>query len=200
MNPPRAPTGLAVAPTVVVENQSGGIIGIVSASDPNPGETFTYEIVGGPHAAQFQIVDNQLMIGTDGLNFAPGEERALLIKVTDSSGLSSTFPVKVQLTSVATDSGDQVTMSFAVANGTIDLGGGTDTLTLANGTNRVTLQNTETVVGGAGTDSVTMGTAGDINVSGVEILFGSGGTDVVTMAAGGTRLSDELSRLSPIMK
>ena len=44
----------------------------------------------------------------------------------------------------------------ALVNGSVDLGGGSDTLSLANFTNRVSIANTETVHGGSGIDTIVL--------------------------------------------
>ena len=49
---------------------------------------------------------------------------------------------------------DTITLGTAVINGSVDLGAGNDTLKLANFTNPVSVTNTETVIGGAGDDTV----------------------------------------------
>ena len=41
----------------------------------------------------------------------------------------------------------------------VDLGGGTNKLTLANGANTGTVSNVETLIGGTGTDVVTLGSS-----------------------------------------
>ena len=41
----------------------------------------------------------------------------------------------------------------------VDLGGGTNKLTLANGANTGTVSNVDTLIGGTGTDVVTLGSA-----------------------------------------
>ena len=52
---------------------------------------------------------------------------------------------------------DTITLPNAVTNASIDLGAGSDMLTLANGTNVATVANTETLIGGAGDDTITLG-------------------------------------------
>ena len=47
-----------------------------------------------------------------------------------------------------------------VTNASVDLGAGADTLTLANGTNTATVANVETIIGGTGDDTITLGAAG----------------------------------------
>ena len=60
-----------------------------------------------------------------------------------------------------------------VSNGSIDLGGGSDTLTLANGTNTATVANIETIIGGTGADTITLGTA---LTTGMSVDLGTGST------------------------
>ena len=56
---------------------------------------------------------------------------------------------------------DTVQITGGIASGSIDLAGGADKLTLANATNTVTVSNTETVIGGNGTDTITLRASGD---------------------------------------
>ena len=86
---------------------------------------------------------------------------------------------------VGTSGDDNVTLPFAISSGSIDLLAGTDTLNLANGTNNLTVVNVEILVGGSGTDTITLGSSGPITVSGIESLTGSTGNDTITATAAG---------------
>ena len=59
-----------------------------------------------------------------------------------------------------------------------DLGAGNDTLMLVNGTNIASVSNTETVTGGSGNDSITLGAA----ASNASIDLGAG-NDALTLGA-----------------
>ena len=66
----------------------------------------------------------------------------------------------------------------------IDLGGGSNKLTLANGANTATVSNVNTLIGGNGTDTITLGTS----LSNGSVSLGSG-EDTLTLASGTNRLS-----------
>jgi hypothetical protein len=72
---------------------------------------------------------------------------------------------------------DTVTLSTAINNGSVDLGAGSDMLTLANLTNRLTIANTETVQGGSGNDTIVLtGAIARSVIGGAGINFITGGT------------------------
>ena len=60
----QAPTDLSLSRTSVAENQPiGTAVGTLSTTDPDPGDTFTYQLVSGAGDtgnASFTIVGNQL--------------------------------------------------------------------------------------------------------------------------------------------
>ncbi|HEY7030136.1 MAG TPA: Ig-like domain-containing protein, partial [Thermomicrobiales bacterium] len=81
-----APTDIALDNASVPENQPGGtLVGTFSTTDADPGDTFTYTLVGGAGSddnGDFQIAGNQLV--TDhGLNFEADPERTIRVRSTD---------------------------------------------------------------------------------------------------------------------
>jgi len=83
----RPPTDIALSSAMVDENSAlNTVIGTLSATDPDTGETFTFSEVldtGG----KFAIVGNELRVdGTLDFEFASSHE--VVIRVTDSGGLS----------------------------------------------------------------------------------------------------------------
>jgi Ca2+-binding RTX toxin-like protein len=96
---------------------------------------------------------------------------------------------------------DLILLTAAVGGTTVDLRGGTDVLTLADGGNTVRVANTETILGGAGADIVTLATAGaleadlaggddrlrladgtnTLRASNIETIEGGAGNDTVTL-------------------
>jgi Ca2+-binding RTX toxin-like protein len=76
---------------------------------------------------------------------------------------------------------DTIALTGAIANASIDLGGGGDTLTLGNATNSATIANVQTLTGGSGADTVTLGSA-LTNAMSVDL---GGGSNKLTLAAGG---------------
>ncbi len=69
----------------------------------------------------------------------------------------------------------------ALTNASIDLGAGNDTLTFGNFTNSATVANTETITGGTGADTVTLGTA---LTTAMSVDLGTG-ANKLTLANGG---------------
>ena len=70
-----------------------------------------------------------------------------------------------------------MTLGTAMMNGSVDLGGGSDTLTLANATNSGSVANTETVVGGSGNDTIVLtGTVASQVIGGGGMNFITGNT------------------------
>ena len=86
----------------------------------------------------------------------------------------------------------------------VDLGGGLNTLTLDSGANTGTVKNIDTLIGGAGTDTITIGNAANnasislgagsdtltfgiyansATVANVATILGTGGTDTITLAS-----------------
>ncbi len=99
---------------------------------------------------------------------------------------SGTYNLNIQnVDSLTGTSGADFVTLTNVANGiTVNLAGALDTLNLANGANVLTVFNTDTVNGGTGFDTVTLGSAANIAVNSVESVIGSSGIDHVTLNAG----------------
>ncbi len=92
------PTGLALAGNTVAENESAGkLVGDLSSTDPDSGDTFIYTLVtgaGNTDNALFQIIGNTLRTAQP-LNFETQPTYTVRIRTTDSGGLSfeNTFTV-----------------------------------------------------------------------------------------------------------
>ncbi|MGY3590313.1 Ca2+-binding RTX toxin-like protein [Bradyrhizobium sp. USDA 4341] len=94
-----APTGIALAGGQVQENAAGGtVVGTLSTSDPNVGDTHTYAIVGGA-ADLFEIVGNQIRVKSGAaIDFEATPQLSLTIRSTDADGLSITSTVNIAVT------------------------------------------------------------------------------------------------------
>ncbi|WP_342722668.1 calcium-binding protein [Bradyrhizobium sp. B097] len=94
-----APTGIALAGGQVQENAAGGtVVGTLSTSDPNVGDTHTYAIVGGA-ADLFEIVGNQIRVKSGAaIDFEATPQLLLTIRSTDADGLSITSTVNIAVT------------------------------------------------------------------------------------------------------
>jgi Ca2+-binding RTX toxin-like protein len=94
-----APTDLALlASQPVKENVAGAVVGTLSVSDPDPGDTYTYTLGD----ARFQVVGNPLKL-KDGIRLDYEREQQVTMNVTatDHGGLSVTKPVTVSVDDVA---------------------------------------------------------------------------------------------------
>jgi len=99
-----APTGLAVSVTSVAENQAAGtVIGALSASDPDAGDTLTFALVAGDGSGDngvFTIDGNQLKAAST-FNFEVRNSYSVRIRVSDAKGLVTEVPVTISVADVA---------------------------------------------------------------------------------------------------
>ena len=115
-----APIDIALAaPQPVKENVAGAVVGTLSVSDPDPGDTYTFTVSD----ARFEVVGNQLRL-KDGLrlDFEREPKVNLNITATDQGGLSVTKPFTVSV-------GDVPEVRFAEFS---DYGGGDGEPAVAN--------------------------------------------------------------------
>ena len=94
------PTGLAIDHDTILESSGGGtLIGSFSATDPNAGEAFQYQIIGGD--GRFTIVDGKLLLASGvNLDFETEPTITLNIRVTDRAGNSYQKPVTIHVLDV----------------------------------------------------------------------------------------------------
>ena len=88
---------------VVVENSdtTGGlVVATLAASDVDVGETFTFLVVGGPDAASFSLVDDMLVLDDGVLDFESQNSYSVVIRVTDSGGLTHDETIVINVTDV----------------------------------------------------------------------------------------------------
>ena len=101
-----AVTDLQVTNTTIAENTPAGtVVGTLSATDIDVGETFTYDIVDSSgnlvEDANFEIVNDQIVVRQDAnLNFESSQSHELMIRVTDSGGATHTEGVSIEITDV----------------------------------------------------------------------------------------------------
>jgi VCBS repeat-containing protein len=93
-----APTNISLSNNHIAENSAvGTVIGNLSGTDPDSGNTLTYTLPAGlTDNNNFQIVNGQLQV-KDALNFESKNSYTVTIKVTDQNGLSfnKTFIINV---------------------------------------------------------------------------------------------------------
>lgn len=116
----RPPTGVSLAPAAIPENQTpGSLVGLLAASDPDPGESHTFSLVSNPAACPLAL-DNasfQVPPGTNELRAVAAfdfETRAVYVvclRAADPLGLS----YDAQLTVSITDLNEPPSISLANA-------------------------------------------------------------------------------------
>lgn len=95
------PTALALSSNTIQEGLAANtVIGLLSSTDPDAGETFTYSLVSGPGSADianFNISSNQLRSNAI-FNFNQKSSHAIRVRTTDANGCSfeQTFTIAVQ--------------------------------------------------------------------------------------------------------
>ncbi|MBT6462332.1 MAG: SUMF1/EgtB/PvdO family nonheme iron enzyme [Opitutae bacterium] len=95
-----APTGVTLFPATIAENQPKGTeVGILTAIDPDPGDTHTYSLVGGSDKKLFAVEDNRLVTKAI-LDFELKAKLDLVIRVTDKGNSSVNVPFTIAVTDV----------------------------------------------------------------------------------------------------
>lgn len=93
------PTDIVLSPNTIKENgKVGDIVGTLSASDPDPGETFTYSLTSGT-SAPFTVVGNTLR-AAQVFDYEKQNQYRVGIQVTDSAGNTFTKIVEVNILEV----------------------------------------------------------------------------------------------------
>lgn len=80
------PTDIGLSSNSIAENTPNGTIGLLSTTDPDLVDTFTYSIQPGGNGSQFVISGNTLKVGATGLDFEAGATRSITIRTTDQLG------------------------------------------------------------------------------------------------------------------
>ena len=86
-----APTDISLAPNTVLENSpSGTLVGQLTSTDPDFGNTFAYSLVsglGGTDNSKFQIINDQLF-ATGAIDFEGQPTYSIRVRTLDNGGLS----------------------------------------------------------------------------------------------------------------
>ncbi|MEO8164753.1 MAG: putative Ig domain-containing protein, partial [Betaproteobacteria bacterium] len=97
LNANESPTGIVLSGNDVVENSIAAIIGSVTVSDPDVGDTFDLLV----DDARFEIVDGVLRLQADvSLDFELASSLQLVITAIDSGGLRFTAPFTITVVNV----------------------------------------------------------------------------------------------------
>lgn len=120
-----APTNITLSSNTVAENVTNTLVGTLTATDPNPGDTATFTIQAGGEGSLFTISGNQLRVGSTGLNYEALSSGAasVTVRATDSTGLFLDKIFSITVTDVnetpAVASGQVFSVVEASANGTV---------------------------------------------------------------------------------
>lgn len=199
-----APTGLALTGSTVTESSpQDALVGMLSSSDPDAGDTATYTLAAGEgdtNNSLFKIAGNELQVAGS-IDYGANPTCSVRVAVTDSGGLSyeKTFSIAVQPVVVP------VVINGTSAADTINLDAdGTDFVANVNGTiTRYLMVRVAslTIYGFEGSDNITVGPgvigttifggAGRdtlIGGSGDDVIYGQGGADLINGRGGNDSL------------
>lgn len=130
------PTQIALSGATVAENSpNGSVVGTLSTTDPDPGDTHTYTLLDDA-AGRFAVVGNQLRVANGSLlNFEAAPSHQMVVRSTDSGNQAIDRLFVIVTLSAA--SGAPVTVQYATALGTATPGSdfqtASGTLTFAPG-------------------------------------------------------------------
>ena len=138
-------TDVSLSANTTPENVPSVTVGVLSATDADVGQTFTYTIRPGLDGALFTIVGDELRVGGTGLDYEQAASRQVTVRATDPLGnfFDRTFTIQIAdsneftLTTAndnftAGDTNDQVLANSLSLNpgDQINSGGGADELLL----------------------------------------------------------------------
>ena len=166
------PTNIALSDITVAENSDEGtLVGLLSASDPNAGETFIFTLTNSA-GGRFAINGNRLVVAGS-LDFEAQISHTITIWVTDSDQNHFKKTFTIQLTNVLDGTNGDDTVTGTAGNDSLEGHAGTDTLRGLGGD--------DTLNGGLGADHLEGGT----------------GTDTATYAKAAAAVTIHLDRLTP---
>ena len=180
--PNAAPSSLALSAASVSElSADGTVVGTLSATDPNAGDTFTYELLDNA-GGRFRIEGDKLVVAAGvKLDYEQSGSHQINVRVTDSGQLSIDRAFTVTLLDVtpenATGSSGNDILVGGQGQDTFSGGLGNDTLRGGSGADHVD--------GGEGNDELTGG-------AGKDILRGGGGRDVFVFLKSGLAARDTI--------
>jgi Ca2+-binding RTX toxin-like protein len=127
-----APTDISLSSASVNVNSVGGtLVGLLGASDPNAGDSFTYTLQSDPDA-KFQIVNNQLQVRNGAvLDYESKTSHQVTLRVTDQGGLTYDRTFAIQVIDVKNEKGGTRTKGAVLVSsesgGVLEGGDGDDT-------------------------------------------------------------------------
>jgi ELWxxDGT repeat protein len=107
----RAPTGLSLAPATVQEHSlPGTVVGTLTASDPDPGDILTYELIDSA-GGRFRLDGSQIVVANGTLlDHTQSASVSIIVRVTDFLGsyCETTLPIAVVEVPTKWSVGDRV--------------------------------------------------------------------------------------------
>ena len=169
LNTNEGPTDILVTGGTVTENASAGtLVATLDATDPDLGETFTFELVGDP-SGFFEVVDNEVRVAAGALiDFETASDHVVTLRVTDSAGASYEEDLTVVVQNVA-----PIILGNGSANNLLGTSeedqifgrGGNDTLSGLEGDDQLFGEaGNDRLTGGLGTDTLAGGLNNDTYV------------------------------------
>ncbi len=159
------PTDVSISSSTIDENvdtSGGSSIGTLSSSDPDSGDTFAYSVVGGADQSSFSIGgagSDELILTAGTLNFEAKSSYEVIVRTTDSGGLTFDKTITVTVNDLNEDPTD-VSISASTIDENIDTSGGSSIGTLSSSDPDSGDTFTYTLVGGADQGNFSIGGAG----------------------------------------
>ncbi len=192
-----APIAMALSNNHLLENSAAGtVVGQLSATDADRGESFTYQLLNNP-SGFFTLAGDKLVVATGAtLDYETATSHSVTVRVIDSAGASfdQVFSIGVDNVAGKSISGSSkadsmlagTTLAATIESDTMDGGGGNDTMDGMGGN--------DSLLGGAGNDSLIGGAGNDILDGGkdVDVLLGGDGNDRL-MVSGTDSTTDVLN-------
>ena len=112
-----APTGIMLDDNSIVDHSPAGtVIGLLSASDPNISDTFTYSIVSNS-SGYFAVSGNALTVESGAIvDLAAGATRDVTLRVTDAHGLTYDQTVTVDIVPALPKWGSEFVVNTTTSN------------------------------------------------------------------------------------
>ncbi|MFO1003367.1 MAG: chitobiase/beta-hexosaminidase C-terminal domain-containing protein, partial [Planctomycetaceae bacterium] len=115
------PNAATISNASIRENLPDGLVGRLSASDPNSSDVVRLSLLTALDSSQFRLVGNELRVGTAGLDFEAGSTRQVIIRSTDDAGLFSDFTLNISVINVNESPAFSGGNTFAVVENTISV-------------------------------------------------------------------------------
>ena len=96
-----APTDITLTPSAVDENAPAGtVVGVLGATDPDAGNTFTFEITGGPDMGSFEINTAGQLLTKAVFDYETKNQYRITVKVTDNNGATFSRDLVINVNNV----------------------------------------------------------------------------------------------------